>query len=239
MLAAAGLAQPDNTMGRGKFIVIDGTDGAGKATQTALLVERLKSAGHEVATTDFPQYGKKSAGLVEEYLNGKYGSVNDVDSRIASIFFAADRYDASFQMKQWLAEGKIVISNRYVTANMGHQGAQIADPTARKEFIQWLYDLEYGLFKIPKPDLNIILHVSPEISQQLVDAKGHRDYVGGQKRDILEADLNHLRAAEQTYLDIAVGYPGFQLIECVRDGQIMSREEVAELVWQAVQSVVI
>ncbi|MEK7139140.1 MAG: thymidylate kinase [Patescibacteria group bacterium] len=224
-------------MAQGKFIVIDGTDGAGKATQTALLIERLTAAGYNVATTDFPQYGKKSAGLVEEYLNGKYGQVGEVDPRVASMFFAADRFDASFAIKQWLAEGKVVISNRYVTANMGHQGAQITDPAKRQEFIRWLYDLEYGLFKIPRPDLNIILHVSPEISQQLVDAKGHRDYVGGQKRDIHEASVDHLRAAEQTYLAIATAYPGFKLIECVRDGQIMGREEIAELVWQAVQPV--
>lgn len=224
-------------MAQGVFIVIDGTDGAGKATQTALLIDRLTATGRDVAMTDFPQYGHKSAGLVEEYLNGKYGQVGEVDPRVASIFFAADRFDASFQIKQWLAEGKVVISNRYVTANMGHQGAQISDPAERQRYIEWLSELEYGLFKIPKPDLNIILHVSPEISQALVDAKGHRDYVGGQKRDILEANIEHLRAAEKTYLSIAQTYPGFKLIECVRDGQIMSREEIAELVWQAVQSV--
>ena len=106
----------------GKFIVIDGTDGSGKATQTELLVKRLAQAGYEVVMADFPQYGQKSAGLVEHYLNGKYGTALDVGPYRASIFYAADRYDASFQIRQWLKEGKIVISNRYVTANMAHQG---------------------------------------------------------------------------------------------------------------------
>ncbi|KKU51720.1 MAG: Thymidylate kinase [Candidatus Moranbacteria bacterium GW2011_GWE2_47_10] len=46
-------------MKKGKFIVIDGTDGSGKATQTELLVKRLKKAGHKVKVFDFPQYGLK------------------------------------------------------------------------------------------------------------------------------------------------------------------------------------
>ena len=75
----------------GKFIVIDGTDGSGKATQTKLLVERLKNDGHDVEIADFPQYGKKSAGLIEKYLNGKYGSAEEVGPYRASIFYACDQ----------------------------------------------------------------------------------------------------------------------------------------------------
>ncbi|HDH07740.1 MAG TPA: thymidylate kinase, partial [Candidatus Moranbacteria bacterium] len=143
----------------GKFIVIDGTDGSGKATQTKLLVERLKNDGHDVEIADFPQYGKKSAGLIEKYLNGKYGSAEEVGPYRASIFYACDRYDASFKIRKAVEEGKIVISNRYVTANMGHQGGKIKDPEERKKYFNWLYNLEYETFSIPRPDLNIILHV--------------------------------------------------------------------------------
>ncbi|MFA6533830.1 MAG: thymidylate kinase [Patescibacteria group bacterium] len=222
----------------GKFIVLDGTDGSGKATQTALLVSRLKAAGHDVETADFPQYGRKSAGLVEEYLNGKYGSANEVDPRAASIFYAVDRYDASFQIRQWLTAGKIVIANRYTAANMGHQGAKFVDPAARKNFLGWLDNLEYEIFKIPRPDLNIILHVPAEISQELVDQKAEREYINGKKRDIHEADINHLKAAEAVYLEIAKTYPNFRLIECVHGDKILSREEIAELVWQEVIKIV-
>src|SRR3989344_1407856 len=141
---------------RGKFIVIDGTDGSGKATQTNLLLEELKTSGYEVEMTDFPQYGTKSAGLIEEYLNGKYGKVGP---EAASIFYAIDRFDASFKVRQWLDEGKIVISNRYVTANAGHQGGKIDDYHDRVKFFRWLDNLEYKIFAIPKPDLNVILHM--------------------------------------------------------------------------------
>ena len=127
----------------GKFIVIDGTDGSGKATQTELLAEKLRYAGFDVALADFPQYGKKSAGPVEEYLNGKYGPAHEVGPYRGSIFYALDRYDASFEIKEWLKQGKIVISNRYVTANMGHQGGKIKDLEEKRRFYEWLYELEY------------------------------------------------------------------------------------------------
>lgn len=214
----------------GKFIVIDGTDGSGKTTQFNLLIEKLKAEGRQVEVADFPQYNTKSAGLVEEYLSGKYGTAEEVGPKIASILYAVDRYDASFKIRKWLNEGKTVISNRYVSANMGHQGSKLKNEDERKEFFDWLYNLEYNLFKIPKPDLNIILHVDPEICQQLAKDRGREDWAGKTK-DIHEEDLNHLKLAGKTYLEIAK-YPGFTLIECTKDNQILTREEIQKLVWQ-------
>lgn len=216
---------------RGKFIVIDGTDGSGKATQTKLLVKRFKKEGLKVKELDFPQYGKKSAALVEEYLNGKYGTAQDVGPYRASIFYACDRYAASFQVKKWLSEGNIVISNRYVTANMGHQGGKIKNRKERKKYFEWLYDLEYNIFSIPKPDINLILHVDAAVAQKLVDSKEKRDYIKNGKRDIHENDLKHLRDAEKVYLEIVQGFPGFQLIECTKGGSIMSKKGISGLVW--------
>lgn len=216
---------------RGKFIVIDGTDGSGKATQTKLLVKRLKKEGHKIKELDFPQYGKKSAALVEEYLNGNYGTAQEVGPYRASIFYACDRYTASFQVKKWLSEGNIVISNRYVTANMGHQGGKIKNKKEREKYFKWLYDLEYNIFSIPKPDINLILHIDAAVAQKLVDSKEKRNYIKNGKRDIHENDLKHLRDAEKVYLEIARGFPGFQLVECTKGGSIMSKKEINDLVW--------
>ncbi|HUD08914.1 MAG TPA: hypothetical protein VMQ48_02370 [Candidatus Saccharimonadales bacterium] len=221
---------------RGKFIVIDGTDGSGKATQTELLVKRFKKEGYKVKELDFPQYGKKSAGLVEEYLNGNYGTARDVGPYRASIFYACDRYAASFQVKTWLSEGNIVISNRYVTANMGHQGGKIKNKRERDKYFRWLYDLEYNIFSIPKPDINLILHVDAAIAQKLVDSKEKRDYIKNGKRDIHENDLKHLQDAEKVYLEIAQGFSGFQLIECTKGGFIMSKKEISDLVWNRLKN---
>ena len=223
---------------KGKFIVIDGTDGSGKATQAGLLAEKIKKEKFSVELADFPQYGQKSAGLIEEYLNGKYGTAADVGPYRGSIFYACDRYDASFKIKKWLNEDKIVVSNRYVTANMAHQGGKIKNAEDRKKYFNWLNDLEYEIFNIPKPDINIILHVDAAIAQKLVDNKNAREYIDGAKRDIHENDLTHLRDAEKIYLEIAQTFPNFTLIECVENGQIMAREKINELVWREVSKII-
>ena len=218
---------------KGRFIVIDGIDGSGKGTQTKLLMEELKVNGYEAEEADFPQYGTKSAGIIEEYLNGKYGQL---DPRAASIFYAIDRFDASFKIRQWLSEGKIVVSNRYVTANAGHQGGKIADEHDRLKFFRWLNDLEYNIFNIPKPDLNIILHVPAKTAQKLVDskAKNQRAYANhaNQKRDLHESDLGHLKNAEQVFLEIIQLFPNTKLVECSEGGRLLSPEEIHNKVWE-------
>lgn len=217
----------------GKLIVIDGADGSGKATQTELLAHRLKQAGLAVELADFPQYNTKSAGLVENYLEGKYGAPDEVGPYRASIFYVCDRYDASFKIKDWLAQGKIVISNRYVTANLGHQGGKIADQSERQQFFDWLYRLEYEIFNIPRPDLNIILHLPAEISQRLARRRQREDWQD-KTNDIHQNNLEHLKKAEQTYLEIAKTFPDMILIESAKNGQILSREQVSDLIWQEV-----
>jgi len=210
---------------KGGFIVIEGTDGTGKATQTQKLVEYLKKEGKQVETFDFPQYGQPSCHFVESYLNGKYGT--DVNPYTASLFYALDRYGASVKIKQALAEGKIVVSNRYVASNMGHQGAKIDDAKQRQDYFNWNDHLEYNILAIPRPDLNIVLHVPAEIAQNLVDQKGSRAYVGGQKRDLHEKDIAHLKRAEQVYLEMTKIFPeNFTLINCMDKDKLMSIDEI-------------
>ncbi|MCK5416509.1 dTMP kinase [Candidatus Parcubacteria bacterium] len=223
-------------MNKGKFIVFDGIDGSGKTTQFEILKKKLVSEGFKVEIADFPQYGTKSAGLVENYLNGNYGEANDVGPYRASIFYACDRYDASFKIKKWISEGKIIISNRYVTANMAHQGGKISNDIEREKYFEWLDNLEYKLFQIPRPDINIILHLDAIIAQKLVDKKGHRDYIGGSKRDIHESDLEHLKNAEKIYLKIASSFPNFKLIRCTENNNIMTKEKIARMIWENLQS---
>ncbi len=228
----AALVQPAHSMGL--LIVIDGTDGSGKATQTKLLVDRLTDHGCTVQTMAFPQYGKKSAGLVEEYLSGAYGTADAVDPRIAAFFFAADRYDASFQIRQWLDSGCVVVLDRYVSANMGHQGAKIADVDKRQRFMTWIYRLEHEFFDIPVPDMNLILHVPAAVSQQLAQQRNEKEWAG-KTRDIHEDDAQHLAAAEATYLWMAQQYPEFHLLSCTADNQMLPRNVIAERIWQVVK----
>src|SRR3989338_1934904 len=217
----------------GTFFVIDGTDGSGKATQTRLLVERMQQENFEVETIAFPQYGQPSAGPVQEYLSGKYGGVKEIDPYRGSILYAVDRFDASGRIRSWLSLGKKVVADRYVASNMGHQGSKLSDPKERLKFLQWNDELEFGIFGIPKPDINIILHVPVEISMRLAqDQTGKK---GDIQKDIHVTNEEHLRAAEITYLEIASQFPGFHLIECVEDGVILSREIIHERIWNVVE----
>ncbi|MAG28598.1 hypothetical protein CL632_00410 [bacterium] len=222
---------------KGKLIVIDGIDGTGKATQTNLLLKRLQKDGYDVGAVDFPQYGARSAGMVENYLNGKYGSSEDVSPYIASFFYMADRYDASFSMRSQLNQGKIILSNRYVSASMGHQGSKFDSAEERNRYLQWLDQYEYEVFGIPRPDITIVLHIPAEKAQELIDQKASREYIGGAARDLHENDLNHLKRAEQTYLELCEQFSDFILIECVQSNRLLSIEEVQALVWEKIQTI--
>ncbi|HLD86187.1 MAG TPA: thymidylate kinase, partial [Patescibacteria group bacterium] len=203
---------------RGLFIVLEGTDGSGKGTQFKLLVSALRRVGKRVATLDFPQYGKKSAYFVEQYLNGRYGSADSVSPYIASLFYALDRYAAKQQLNDWLKQGRMVVANRFILSNAAHQGAKIKSKVELNKYWRWLFNLEYGVFGLPKPDLTILLQMPAEVAHKLVLRKSPRRYLkSGAKRDIHEADHGHLRAAEARYLTLAK-LVGAKVVKCVDGG---------------------
>ncbi len=221
-------------MKRGKFIIIDGSDGSGKSTQTRLLIKRLEKAGHRVRVEDFPQYGKKSAGPVEDYLTGVYGTSDELGSYIPSVFYAVDRFAAAKRIRKHLVDGFVVVSNRYVTANMAHQGGKIKNTAARKKYFKWLIELEYNFFKIPKPDLHLILHLPAEVSRKLLKQRGPKYYIGYKTRDIHESNFKHLKDAEQIYLEIAKKFK-YPVVEGFVDGRLQAPEEIGEKVYAVVK----
>ena len=214
-------------MKQGTFFVFEGIDKSGKETQSKLLAKRLQKSGQDVILVHFPQYGEKSAGLVENYLEGKYGSAQEVGPYRASIFYAVDRYDKSFDIRKALQAGKIVIADRYWASNIGHQGGKIRDREERNKFIRWLYELEFKLFSIPKPDLTLLLKTSVQASKNLSQGK----------LDIHEKDEEHEQHALETYLETAKIFPQeFSVIECLEDNQMLSPEAIHEKVWDKVKT---
>jgi dTMP kinase len=215
----------------GKFIVVDGTDGSGKATQTEMLIETLKHAGFPAVRLEFPRYTKISSALLQKYLAGDYGIL---EPHAASVLYAVDRFDAAEDIRAIMEEGNIVIADRYVTSNAGHQGAKIVSKNERIKYYRWLEQLEYNYFGIPRPDLNIILHVPTTVTAKLIAERSKRD---NRSMDLHERDLEHLRAAERVYLEIAALFPNTKLVECVEKGKMLGRQQIHGKVWDLVRRI--
>ncbi len=215
------------------FIVIDWIDWSGKGTQVKRVVERLKKSWKTVKLLDYPRYGEKSAFMVEKYLNGDYGK--EIWPKLASIFYAIDRYDDSFNFRENLEKYDYIISNRYVSGSMIHQAGKIENIEEKKLYISWLKDLEYNIFGIPKPDKTIFLNVSPEMSQKLVLKKEQRDYLKNDKKmDLHEEDKNHLQNAHETAILIANMQKSWVKIDCEQDWKMKSMDEITKSIMKKI-----
>lgn len=186
----------------GLFIAIEGGDGSGKGTQSKLLAEYAREQGYDVLEISFPRYGNDSAYYVERYLNGVYGGTNDVPADLGVLPYAIDRYAASAEIRAHLAKpNTLVIADRYMASNLAHQGAKITDATERKTFYERTKITEYDVLGIPKPDKNIVLIVPTKLMQENVDKKAARSYTAN-KRDIHEADADHLEKAKANFEEL-------------------------------------
>lgn len=228
------LKTDSDRISQGKFIVIDGSDGSGKKTQSDLLIEKLNSQGFESAYYDFPDYDSFFGQMVGRYLNGEFGEADQVSPYLGSLLYAGDRWQTSQKIKQDLESGKIIISNRYTQSNMGHQAAKIADPIEKEKYLAWLEELEFNIYKIPKPNLVLFLHVPVEISQNLFASKGKRQYTTAVK-DIHECNVDFMKRSVNEYLRLTEKYPEWRKIDCTCGKELLSREEIAEKVYSMIK----
>ena len=213
-----------------KLIVIEsGTDGSGKATQTEKLYNRLINEGFATKRIEFPNYKSDSSALVKMYLNGDFGDkATDVDPYIASTFFAADRY-ASYQT-EWKDDyqNSICLSDRYTTSNMVHQASKMPQEE-REKYLNWLEDLEYNIYKIPKPSCVIFLDVPIEVSTELMKDRKNK-FTNEDKKDIHESDYEYLKMTYENSLEIARKY-GWKIINCVEGNSLRSIDYIHEEIY--------
>ncbi len=225
--------------GKGKLLVIDGTDGSGKHTQVGLLKKRLASEGHTVKIVDFPEYYKNFFGaFIGHCLTERYYDWINVHPKIASIAYAADRWESSARIKKWLSRGFVVIANRYVSANQIHQGGKIPNAKRRADFLRWLDKMEYQIFGIPRPDVVLYLSLPLKIILGLLknreSSKMKRIYLR-KKKDIYEQDVNFQKNARRSALWLADKMKNFVKIECAERGKILSREIIHQKIYREVK----
>ncbi len=223
-------------MQKGILAVIDGIDGSGKATQAKLLAERLAAEGRHVEKIDFPRYDSPLFGeFLGECLAGKHGDFLHLDPKIASTLYALDRYEASDQIRGWLAEGKVVIADRFASSNQIHQGGKIVDAGKRDAFLDWIGKMEHEVLKVPRPDAVIYLRVPIETSLALLakerDAKNKA--LEGEAQDMVEKDRMYLERSIESAEHLS-REPNWHAIDCAEDGAIRSPEAIHEDVYKAV-----
>lgn len=223
---------------KGVFIVIDASDGSGKETQTKLLVDRLKSEDRDVFTIDFPRYYNNTLGaLIGECLAGEHGDFTKLDPHVGSVLYAGDRFESKNQIEEALKKGTVVIADRYVSSNQMHQGGKIKDEKKRHTFLKWLEELEYEVFKIPRPDKVIYLDVPVEMSLELLkESVGKKKYLRDRK-DLAEHDREYLENSRESAKRLAEDEDSWNLIDCVESGKLLSKEAIHEKVYDVVSKI--
>lgn len=225
-------------MQKGIFVVIDGIDGSGKATQSRLLAERLVADGRQVEKIDFPRYGTPLFGeLLGECLAGKHGDFLHLDPKIASTLYSLDRYEASEQIRSWLAEGKVVIADRFASSNQIHQGGKIMDAAKREAFLSWLDTMEHEVLKVPRPDAVVYLRVPVETSLELLSKEraAKNQALDGETADVVEKDRMYLERSFESAERLSAG-PNWHTVDCTAEGVIRSPEAIHADVYKEVSA---
>lgn len=216
----------------GRLVVFEGIDGSGKSTQFDMLVERLGREGREFRRLRFPRYDSDSSALIRMYLGGEFGSSpSDVNPYAASTFYAVDRF-ASYasDWREAYEEGSIIITDRYTTSNAIHQGSKLR-AEERDGFFRWLYDFEFRLMGLPRPDSVIYVDLPVGAAIESMRVRDARD---GTSRDIHEKDAAYLNACRETGLH-AAGVFGWHVIDSLAGGVRRTAEDIHNEIYNIIE----
>ena len=216
-------------MSKGKLIVIEGTDCSGKQTQTDLLVQNLRKLGYRAISFSFPNYASPTGKIIGSCYLGKTGEsyfsegIENVDPKISSLYYAADRAYNIDEVNHYLEEGYIVVLNRYVESNMAFQGGKIKDIKKRNMMYEWLDNLEFVLLDLPRPDYVLFLYLPFEYVCTLKKSRGKI------------ASTNLLHMAEIAYLELATIYD-YEKINCLKENELRSIDDIANEILKKVKN---
>ncbi len=166
---------------RGKIIVIEGTDKAGKGSQSRMLAETLKASGKVCVILDFPDYTTSIGMEIKAFLEGK----RDYLPEVKHLLFSANRWEKKKEIESMLENGTIIVMNRYWQSNLVYGVANGMDTN-------WLLGLDKGM---PKEDIVLVILVNPSISAKRAETQ-----------DMFESDSQLAAKAYRNYLKFAKQY---------------------------------
>ncbi|MFL6473780.1 MAG: dTMP kinase [Nitrososphaera sp.] len=166
---------------RGKIIVIEGTDKAGKGSQSRMLAETLKTLGKICVILDFPDYTTPIGIEIKAFLESK----RDYPTEVKHLLFSANRWEKKKEIESMLENGTIIVMNRYWQSNLVYGVANGMD-------LNWLLLLDKGL---PKEDIVIVILVNPSVSAKRAEIQ-----------DAFESDVQLATKAYRNYLKFAKQY---------------------------------
>lgn len=218
------------------IIAIEGIDGSGKNTQAKILAEKLSKQGNAVVLMGFPCYSETFFGHeVGCYLNGDFGGLNEVSPKLASMLYAGDRFEKKNYILNSLENGAIVIIDRYVSSNVAHQSAKVFG-LDRIKLQNWIEELEYSVYGLPRPNINILLNLDADNSSKLVLMKSARDYTEKSK-DLHEENSLYLEEVANVYHTLALDSDNWTIVECLDSKGLRSINDISDDVFVAVSKV--
>lgn len=219
------------------YIVIEGADGAGKATQTKLLTQHLKNTTKiPIETASYPVYDDPSAYCVTRIL--REDGVIDHDGNLRYIKSAAyamnramtffDKYNQ--KLYDNIKKNGIIVFDRYTTSNILHIASILDTIEEVDDCINFIQELEYERFKLPKPTKVFYLDIPPEISIKNIDTRGN-------EKDLNE-NIEHLSKVYERSKYV-VNKLGWTRIDCMNeDGTQKSPLEIHFKILNEVKNII-
>jgi dTMP kinase len=221
-----------------KLIDIEGVDGAGKGTQARRLHERLSAEGYRSRLLGFPRYDATLFGrMAGEFLNGRYGGLDDVHPLFAALLFAGDRLESREWLLGAMNEADVVVCDRYVASNIAHQGAKLHGLAERAELVERIERIEHDIHALPRPARTLLLDLPVPVARELVRRKAPRDYTE-KVADLQESNEPYLESVRAMYLELASTQPGWTVISCAAGEAVRSIESIGDDIRNAISDLV-